>query len=84
MKYHTLFVIFEKASKFEIVVCCKKIGGALRVKSGLSIVYIVGSQSIIFKQNVFLSLNNNLFLANSVDPDKKSHFVAFHLDLHCF
>ena len=22
MKYHALFVIFEKASKFEIVVCC--------------------------------------------------------------
>ena len=23
MKYHALFVIFEKAEKFEIVVCCK-------------------------------------------------------------
>ena len=23
MKYHALFVSFEKASKFEIVVCCK-------------------------------------------------------------
>ena len=23
MKYHTLFVIFEKAANFEIVVCCK-------------------------------------------------------------
>ena len=23
MKYHALFVIFEKAGKFEIVVCCK-------------------------------------------------------------
>ena len=23
MKYHTLFVIFEKAERFEIVVCCK-------------------------------------------------------------
>ena len=22
MKYHALFVIFEKAAKFEIVVCC--------------------------------------------------------------
>ena len=28
MKYHALFVIFEKAAKFEIV-----IGGTLRVKS---------------------------------------------------
>ena len=24
MKYHALFVIFEKVAKFEIVVCCKK------------------------------------------------------------
>ena len=23
MKYHALFVIFEKAAKFDIVVCCK-------------------------------------------------------------
>ena len=23
MKYHALFVIFEKAAKFEIVACCK-------------------------------------------------------------
>ena len=23
MKYHALFVTFEKAAKFEIVVCCK-------------------------------------------------------------
>ena len=23
MKYHALFVIFEKGAKFEIVVCCK-------------------------------------------------------------
>ena len=30
MKYHVLFVIFEKAAKFEIVVCCKR-GGALWV-----------------------------------------------------
>ena len=27
-----LFVIFEKAAKLKIVVCCKIIGGALRVK----------------------------------------------------
>ena len=33
MKYHALFVIFEKAAKFLIVVCCKIIGGALRVKT---------------------------------------------------
>ena len=32
MKYHALFVIFEKAAKNLIVVCCKVIGDALRVK----------------------------------------------------
>ena len=30
--YHSLFVIFKKAAKFEIVACCKIIGGALWVK----------------------------------------------------
>ena len=40
MKYHTLFVIFENAAKFEIVVCCKLyIGGALRAKA--TILWIV-------------------------------------------
>ena len=29
---HALFVIFDKAAKFEIVVCCKFFGGVLRVK----------------------------------------------------
>ena len=33
MKYHALFVNFGKAAKFEIVVCCKLIGGALWLKS---------------------------------------------------
>ena len=32
MKYHALFVIFEKAAKFEIFRLLQKIGGALRVK----------------------------------------------------
>ena len=32
MKYIALFVIFEKATNSEIVVCCI-IGGALRVKA---------------------------------------------------
>ena len=36
MKYHALFVIFEKAVKFEIVVCSKKIGGASRVNNLLT------------------------------------------------
>ena len=31
MKYHALFVIFEKAAKFEIVCLLQIINGALRV-----------------------------------------------------
>ena len=32
MKYHALFVIFEKAAKFENVCLLQIMGGALRVK----------------------------------------------------
>ena len=39
LQYHAL-CFFDKAATFEIVVCCKKIGGALRVNvvSGLVLV----------------------------------------------
>ena len=33
MKYHALFVIFEKAAKFEIVVCCKLQAALYRLSS---------------------------------------------------
>ena len=49
MKYHALYIIFEKTAKFAIVFCCKIIGGALRVKSGWFIVYIEGSKVMISK-----------------------------------
>ena len=38
MKYHVLFVIFEKAAKFEIVVCCKllvALYGLMAIKQAL-------------------------------------------------
>ena len=52
--------------------------------SGWSIVYIKESQVIISKNNsiVFLSLEIEFVLANSVDPDEMPRFVAFHLGLH--
>ena len=53
------------------------------VKSGWSIVYIEGSQVIISKNVVFLSLKIDCSKANSADPDEMSHYVAFHLGLHC-
>ena len=53
------------------------------VKSGWSIVYTEGSQVIIEKKNVFLSLKIDFVLANSADPDEMPHNTAFHLGLHC-
>ena len=32
---------------------------------------------------MFLSLNIDLVLANSADPDEMPHHAAFHLGLHC-
>ena len=48
------------------------------VKSGLSIIYIEGSQVIFC-----FYLNIDFVLANSADPDEMSHHAAFHLDFHC-
>ena len=53
------------------------------IKSAWSIVYIEGSQVILSKTIVLLSLKINFFLANSADPDEMPHNAAFHLDLHC-
>ena len=53
-----------------------------RVNAGWSNVYTEGSQVIISKNIVFLSLNINSALANSADPDEMLHYAAFHLGLH--
>ena len=45
--------------------------------------YIEGSQVIISKKIVFLSLKIDFVLVNSADPDEMPHYVAFHLGLHC-
>ena len=45
-------------------------------------VYIEGSQVMISKKNVFLSLEMESVLANSADPDEMLHYTAFHLGLH--
>ena len=42
MKYHALFVIFEKASKFEFVVCCKLLMVFYGLKNGLCKLPICG------------------------------------------
>ena len=57
------YLLFLKKQQNVQLLSAAKIGGALRNKSGLSIMWtcIVGSQCIIFKQNVFHSLNNDLF-----------------------
>ena len=54
------------------------------VKLGWSIVYTEGSQVIISNFFfLFLSLKMDFVLANSAEPDKMQHYVAFHLGLHC-
>ena len=52
------------------------------VKSGWSIICIKGSQVIISKNIVFLSLKIDFVLANSADPDEMQPSAAFHLGLH--
>ena len=44
---------------------------------------IEGSQAIIFKKVVFLSLKIDFIFANRADPDEMLHNAAFHLGLHC-
>ena len=45
MIYHALFVIGDKAAKFEIVICCK-IGGALWVNNEIEIDWRSGVQIV--------------------------------------
>ena len=56
-----------------------------RVVQCISIyLYIEGSQVIIKKKIVLLSLKIHLILAKSEDPDEMQHInVTFHQDLHC-
>ena len=51
------------------------------VKSGWSIVYFEGSQVIISKHIVFLSLKIDFVCANSADPDEILPYAAFPLGL---
>ena len=51
---------------------------------GMSIVYIEGSEVIIFQKIIaFLPLMICFVLASSADPDEMPHNVAFYLSLHC-
>ena len=46
--------------------------------------YILGPQIMISKKKyLFISLNIDLVLANSADPDEMPHRAAFHLGFHC-
>ena len=50
---------------------------------GWSIVYIEGSQAIISKNIVFISLKIDIVLGNSVDSYEMLHYAAFSQGLHC-
>ena len=45
--------------------------------------YVSRGHRYLFPSNIVL-LSLKLVLDNRVDPDKMSHYVAFHLGLHCF
>ena len=53
------------------------------ISMGLPTVYFKGSQVEFSNDDVVLSLNVVLILANSADPDEMQHNAAFHLGLHC-
>ena len=69
---YTLFGQMEYPIKFDTVM------------SGWSFVYTEGSQVIIDKKNVFLSLKIDFVSANSADPDEMRQYAAFHPGLHWF
>ena len=49
------------------------------VKSEWSIIYIEGSQVIIFKKYCIFSMKIDFSLANSADPEEMLHYAAFNL-----
>ena len=53
------------------------------INLGWFIVHIEGSQVIISNKIVLFSLKIILVLVNSVDPDERLHYAAFHLGLYC-
>ena len=66
MKYHVLYVIFWKNGKIWNCLCCKLIGGALRVKTAHSI-YIVALQMHYWHDN----RNKSRLLFSSAEMFKK-------------
>ena len=52
------------------------------ISMGLPMVYFKGSK-VELNYEVFLSLKDVLFLANSADPDEMQHYTVFHLGLDC-
>ena len=50
---------------------------------GWSIVYIEGSQVIIYQKSCISFFVDSFVLVKSVDPDEMPHYAGFHLDLHC-
>ena len=69
---YSLFTLFCTFLKFDTV------------KAEWSIIYIEGSQVMIFKKKKkSISLKINFCLANNTDACEMMHYAAFHLGLHC-
>ena len=54
MKYHTLFVIFEKAVKFEIVVCCKLMVALFNHQIKIKLIMPTQYCNVVFLQNCII------------------------------
>ena len=72
MKYHALFVIFEKAAKFAICRLLQIIDGALRVNSPVNEIFY---QFLTVKLLTFCLASGDLcrlliYFENSLDPDQ--------------
>ena len=66
IKYHVLFVIFEKAAKFEIVVC-QIVGGALWVKEDVTV------KASDTEMQSKLECKDHEWIQSSTTPDPRYH-----------
>ena len=62
MKYHALFVIFEKAAKFEIVLCCKFLVAFYGLNGKSKDQKILESDKYLVTQSIYPSFPKYMFI----------------------
>ena len=88
MKYHALLVSYEKAAKFEIVVCCI-IGDVIRIKAKLNNLHVLSTEDsesdlgILFKKNLKFDehIDNTVNKVNRIIGLIKRKFTYMDKDL---